>query len=125
MNYTNKSFVNFFTKLKIVGVDPEGSLLAGYEYPVGPFKVEGIGYDYRPEVFNYDLVDSWVKTNDKDSLLMARRLIKEEGIFCGASSGAAMCAAIEKAKSLSKGQRCLVILPDSVRNYMNKFVDDV
>ena len=55
---------------------------------------------------------------------MARRLIKEEGLFIGGSSGAAVYAGLEAAKSLSKGQNCLIILPDSIRNYLSGFVDD-
>jgi len=57
---------------------------------------------------------------------MARRLIKEEGLLCGGSSGSAMCAAIQAAKdfNLQPGQRVVVILPDSVRNYMSKFLND-
>lgn len=55
---------------------------------------------------------------------MARRLIREEGILCGGSSGTAMSAAVQVAKGLSEGQRCVVILPDSVRNYMTKFLND-
>lgn len=55
---------------------------------------------------------------------MARRLIREEGILCGGSSGSAMAAAVKVAKELKEGQRCVVILPDSVRNYMTKFLND-
>lgn len=55
---------------------------------------------------------------------MARRLIREEGILCGGSSGTAMAAAVQVAKQLKEGQRCVVILPDSVRNYMTKFLND-
>jgi len=68
-------------------------------------------------------VDEWVKTKDKESFLMARRLIREEGMMCGGSSGSALVAALEKAKELKKGQRCVVIIADSVRNYMSKFLD--
>jgi cystathionine beta-synthase len=53
---------------------------------------------------------------------MARRLIKEEGLLCGGSSGTAVAGALAAAKSLKKGQKAVVILPDSVRNYMSKFV---
>lgn len=56
---------------------------------------------------------------------MARRLIREEGLLCGESSGAVMCAALSKAKKLGPGKRCVVILPDSVRNYMSRLLDDV
>ena len=56
---------------------------------------------------------------------MARRLIREEGLLIGGSSGSAVWAALIAAKSLKKGQKCLVILPDSIRNYLSKFPDDV
>ena len=69
-----------------------------------------------------DYVDEWIKTEDKESFLMARRLIREEGLLCGGSSGTAVAAAVKAAKSLKKGQRCVVLLPDSVRNYMTKFL---
>ena len=55
---------------------------------------------------------------------MARRLIKEEGLLVGGSSGGAVWAAIQKAQSLSEGEKCLVIIPDSIRNYLSKFVDE-
>jgi cystathionine beta-synthase len=69
-------------------------------------------------------VDQWVKSEDKPSLLMSRRLIREEGLLCGGSSGTSMYAACQAAKELKEGQRCVVILPDSVRNYMTKFLND-
>merc|ERR1712100_635832 len=55
---------------------------------------------------------------------LARRLIREEGILCGGSSGSALAGALAYAKDLKEGQRCLVLLPDSIRNYITKFVDD-
>jgi cystathionine beta-synthase len=67
-------------------------------------------------------VDEWVKTNDKESFLMARRLIREEGLLCGGSCGTAVVGALKAAKMLKKGQRCVIVLPDSVRNYMTKFL---
>lgn len=107
----------------IVGADPEGSILAGGT-DVHSYLVEGIGYDFIPDVLDRKLVDRWVKTNDKDSFLNARRLIREEGLLCGGSSGTALTAALKEAKTLKKGQRCVVILPDGVRNYMTKFMED-
>ena len=55
---------------------------------------------------------------------MARRLVREEGLLCGGSCGAAMSAALIAAKELEAGQRCLVILPDSIRNYLSKHIDN-
>jgi cystathionine beta-synthase len=107
----------------IVGVDPEGSILAG-PGEIKSYKVEGIGYDFIPDVLDRSLVDRWIKTNDRDSFRVARQLIHHEGLLVGGSSGAAMWAAMQVAKDMPKGSRIVVILPDSVRNYMTKFVDD-
>ncbi|XP_037796596.1 cystathionine beta-synthase-like [Penaeus monodon] len=113
---------------KIVGVDPYGSILAQPEEmnksDVSTYEVEGIGYDFIPNVLDRDLVDKWMKSNDKDSLIMARRLIKEEGLLCGGSCGAAMHSGMLAAQELEAGQRCVVVLPDSVRNYMTKHLSD-
>lgn len=109
--------------IKIIGVDPYGSILGGGT-DVHPYLVEGIGYDFIPDVLDNTLVDDYIKVDDKDSFLMARRLIREEGLLVGGSSGTAVWAALQAAKHLQKGQQCLVILPDSIRNYLSKFVDD-
>ena len=55
---------------------------------------------------------------------MARKLIKEEGLFVGGSSGSAVHAGLEAAQNLSKDKNCLIILPDSIRNYLSGFVSD-
>jgi len=107
----------------IVGADPVGSILGGGT-EVEPYLVEGIGYDFFPDVLDNDLVDEYVKTEDEESFIMARRLIKEEGFLCGGSCGSAMVAALKSAKHLDKDKRCLVVLPDSIRNYMTKFPND-
>jgi cystathionine beta-synthase len=106
----------------IVGVDPEGSILGGGT-EVHSYMVEGIGYDFVPDVLNRSLVDKWVKTRDKESFQMARRLIREEGLLCGGSSGSAMVGVMKEAGTLKKNQNCVVILSDGIRNYMTKFVD--
>lgn len=106
----------------IVGADPEGSILAG-PGPIETYHVEGIGYDFIPDVLDRDVVDVWVKTNDQDSFDWARRLMSEEGMLVGGSSGTAMSAAFLEATKLKAGQNCVVILPDGIRNYMTKFVD--
>ena len=109
--------------ITIIGVDPFGSILGGGD-EVYPYHVEGIGYDFFPDVLNNDLIDEYIKLPDAESFQMARRLIKEEGLLIGGSSGGAVWAALQKAERLNAGDKCLVILPDSVRNYLTKFVDD-
>jgi len=108
---------------RIVGVDPEGSILAG-PGPLHPYKVEGIGYDFIPEVLDRSLVDRWIKSRDRESFLMARRLIRQEALLVGGSSGSAAWAAVEIAREAGPGKRICMILPDSVRNYMTKFLDE-
>jgi cystathionine beta-synthase len=109
--------------VKIIGVDPEGSILAG-PGEIRSYKVEGIGYDFIPDVLKRDLVDRWIKSNDRDSFLVARQLIRQEGLLCGGSSGSAVWAAMKICREMKPGQRVVVILPDSIRNYLTKFADD-
>jgi cysteine synthase A len=109
--------------IKIVGADPYGSILGGGD-EVHSYHVEGIGYDFFPKILDNSIVDEYVKVNDKDTFKIARSLIKDEGLLIGGSCGTATFAALEAAKSLKKGQNCLVILPDGIRNYMRKFVSD-
>lgn len=111
----------------IVGVDPVGSSMA---FPKKlneskcPFKVEGIGYDFVPKNLDQESVDIWFKSEDKDSFLMARRIIRDEGILVGGSSGSALWAALEIARDLPEDKRVCVLFCDSIRNYMSKFISD-
>ena len=107
----------------IVGADPVGSILGGGS-EVKTYQVEGIGYDFFPDVLDNSLVDEYIKTEDEESFIMARRLVKEEGLMCGGSCGSAMVAALRSASKLEKNQKCLVVLPDGIRNYMTKFPND-
>ncbi|XP_032905437.1 cystathionine beta-synthase-like [Amblyraja radiata] len=113
---------------QIIAVDPEGSNVAEpkelNKTSVTSFEVEGIGHNFTPAVLDRKVIDKWIKTNDEEAFAMARKLIRKEGLFCGGSSGSAMCAGIAVAKELKEGQRCVVILPDTIRNYMSKFLSD-
>jgi len=109
--------------IQIVGADPYGSILGGGD-EVYPYQVEGIGYDFFPDVLDNSLVDQYVKVDDQHSFNFARRLIKEEGLLCGGSSGTVVWAALQAARTLEANQKCLVILADGIRNYLGKFVSD-
>jgi len=116
--------------IKCIGIDPVGSIIALPESlnvdPDKPYKVEGIGYDFVPNVCVRDFVDTWIKTDDKESFEIARRLIKEEGLLVGGSCGSALYGAIQYAleHKLDERHRVVVLMPDSVRNYLTKFLAD-
>jgi len=108
--------------IKIIGADPFGSILGGGD-EIYPYKVEGIGYDFFPDVLDNNIIDEYIKVNDKNSFDLARRLIQEEGLLVGGSSGTATWAALQAASKLKENENCLIIMPDSIRNYLTKFVD--
>jgi cystathionine beta-synthase len=108
-------------KIQIVGADPEGSIYTG---DVHPYKTEGIGEDFWPGTFDPKLVDRWVRVSDHDTFLTARRITREEGILAGVSSGTAMFAALEVAKTLDESALIVVLLPDSGKSYLSKLYND-
>ena len=116
----------------VVGVDPVGSVFTEYfrsgRLPEAhTYKVEGIGEDFLPGTMDFSVVDEVVQVSDRDSFLMTRRLVREEGIFCGGSSGTAVAGAIKYLRGLpdhGEGRRALVILPDSGLRYLSKVFSD-
>ena len=110
-------------KIKVIGVDPEGSVLGG-RTEVHTYQVEGIGYDFIPDALDLSLVDEWIYVSDQVCFSTARRLIGEEGLLIGGSSGGAVWAMIEAVKKYPETRKALALLPDSIRNYMSKFVSD-
>lgn len=109
-------------KIRIVGVDPEGSLFTSEK--MRPYKVEGIGEDFIPGTVDLSLIDEWVTIGDRDSFLMARRAVREEGMLIGGSCGTALAGAFETAKRLDESKLMVVLLPDSGRSYLSKIYND-
>lgn len=123
----------FFKKnqphVKIVGVDPIGSVHYHYFYTKTMptphvYKVEGVGEDILCDAMDYSVVDDFYQVNDKESFLMARRLVREEGLFCGGSSGSNVHIAVELAKKLGPGKTIVTVLCDSATRYTTKFLND-
>lgn len=109
-------------EVKVVGADPEGSVLSG-DSPK-PWKVEGIGEDYVPRTFNGQVVDDWVRVGDAESFRVARALAKQEGLLLGGSSGTAVAAALRYARRLGPDDLVVAFCADTGRNYLSKFYDD-
>lgn len=114
-------------KVDIIAADPQGSILAlpselNREHENEPYKVEGIGYDFIPDVLDQHSVDRWYKTDDRESFQFARRLIAEEGLLVGGSSGSAVAALAKahKEKPFTKDDTVVIIFPDSIRSYLTK-----
>jgi len=108
--------------IKIVGADPEGSILSGGQPQA--WKVEGIGEDYVPKTFNGQVVDDWVRVSDRESFQAARKISRQEGLLIGGSSGTCVAAALRYAERLTADDLVVVILPDTGRNYLSKVFND-
>lgn len=115
--------------VKIIGADPIGSVHYDYFYTqklVTPavYKVEGIGEDILCEALDFSVVDEMHQTNDAQAFSMARRLVKEEGLFCGGASGAIVQVAVDVAKQLGPTKTVVAMLTDSGSRYISKFLND-
>lgn len=104
--------------IKIVAVEPEASPVLSGGNP-GPHKIQGIGAGFIPKVLNRDVIDEIIKVSNEKAYEYAREIAKKEGILVGISSGAALYAAIQKAKELGKGKRVVVVLPDTGERYLS------
>ena len=115
--------------VKIIGVDCEGSIVAHYAKTgemceAKPYVLEGLGEDFIPGNYDFNVIDDWEVIGDKESFLMTRELLTQEGIYAGGSSGGAVRAAIKYAERLKEPKKILVLLPDSGNRYASKIFND-
>jgi cystathionine beta-synthase len=110
------------SNIKVVGADPEGSVLSGGSPK--PWKVEGIGEDFVPKTFSSQYVDDWERVSDAESFHVARDLARREGMLLGGSTGTNVAAALRYARRLGSGHLVVALGCDTGRNYLSKFFDD-
>merc|ERR1712084_218587 len=134
---TAKKLKEKIPNVKIVAVDPYGSILAEPDTMddgskrtgqkrLSAYQVEEIDYDFIPTVLDRNVADYWVKTDDDEAFAMIRSIVRHEGLLIGSSCGSAMAGAFRfiKENNIGKDKRVAILFADSSRNYMSKMMDD-
>jgi cystathionine beta-synthase len=117
-------------KIRVIAGDPEGSILAEFSRTGNlgeghPYKVEGIGNDKIPETLHYQYIDEFQTVTDADAFHMARRLVREEGLFVGGSTGLNVTVALRVAREVDDPDACVVVLLcDTGERYLSKLFND-
>jgi cystathionine beta-synthase len=117
-------------KLRVIAGDPAGSIYSEYarthqKTEGHPYKVEGIGGDKLPTSLHWDVIDEWITVSDKDAMLMARRLAREEALFAGGSTGVNLVAALDVARRVNDPAALVVtVLCDTGERYLSKVYND-
>ncbi|HHY45254.1 MAG TPA: pyridoxal-phosphate dependent enzyme [Firmicutes bacterium] len=102
----------------MVAAEPDKASLL-MDIPVGFHVQEGIGDGILPDILDKSVIDRAILVSDFDAVQTARRLAREEGIFCGISSGTNVFAALKVAKELGPGKRVVTVLPDGGEKYLS------
>lgn len=115
--------------IKIIAADPYGSIFKTYKESGimtegTPYLVEGIGQDMLPENVHFKYIDEIINITDKDSFHLSRRLGREEGIFCGGSTGTNLAAALRVAKDLDENGVVVFVVCDTGERYLSKHHSD-
>lgn len=115
--------------IRVIGVDPEGSIYTEYKrsgtFPkvMKTYKVEGVGEDFIPSTIDLRYIDEVIQVGDRDCFLTARQLVKQEGILAGGSSGMVLYGALKVIKKIKKGV-VVTLFPDSGKSYLSKVYND-
>ncbi len=115
--------------IRVVAVDPEGSIFTDY-FRTGrrvepkPYLLEGLGDEFLIGTADFSVIDEMIQVSDRNSFLTTRRLVREEGILAGGSSGAALWAILELARTLVRPARIVTIFPDGASRYLSTIFND-